>query len=203
MSPSQTAQFAQIDNFLTPGEHSNLLKYVLDRQSDFVPTSTSTGDLDYRKSWILYHFEDYQTWMLQKVSAVIPHLLNYWNIKPFPIAQIEIQLTAHNDSNYYKVHNDNGSPDAATRTISYVYYFNREPTQFSGGTLRIYDMNVANGHYVQAESYQEIQPLNNRIVFFPSHYLHEVLPISCPSGDFADSRFTLNGWIRREAAEYV
>jgi SM-20-related protein len=203
MPPHHTAQFAQIDNFLTLEERSGLLKYVLDREKDFEPTSTSTGDFDYRKSWILYHFEDYQNWMLQRVSAVIPHLLSYWNVKPFPISQIEIQLTAHNDGNYYKIHNDNGSPDAATRTISYVYYFNREPTNFAGGTLRIYDMNVENGQYVQAETYQEIQPLNNRIVFFPSHYLHEVKPVICPSRDFADSRFTLNGWIRREAAAYV
>ncbi|MBE9012911.1 2OG-Fe(II) oxygenase, partial [Pseudanabaenaceae cyanobacterium LEGE 13415] len=47
------------------------------------------------------------------------------------------------------------------------------------------------------ESYQEIQPINNSIIFFPSHFLHEVLPVSCPSRQFADSRFTLNGWIRR------
>lgn len=203
MSPAQTAQFAQIDNFLSDRDRLNLLKYVLDRENDFVSTSTSTGELDYRKSWILYHFEEYQNWMVQKVATVIPHLLNDWNVKPFPISQIEIQLTAHNDGNYYRIHNDNGSPDAATRTISYVYYFNREPTSFSGGALRIYDMNVENGQYVQAESYQEIQPFNNRIVFFPSHYLHEVLPVACPSRDFANSRFTLNGWIRRESAESV
>lgn len=141
--------------------------------------------------------------MVQKVAAVIPHLLQNWNVKPFAITQIEVQLTAHNDGHYYKVHNDNGSPDAATRAISYVYYFNREPTQFSGGALRIYDMNVENSHYIQAGSYQEIQPLNNRIVFFPSHSLHEVLPVACPGRNFADSRFTLNGWIRREAAESV
>lgn len=199
----QTVQFAQIDNFLADEERLNLLNYVLDRETDFVSTSTSTGAQDYRKSWILYHFEAYQSWMVQKVAAVIPNLLKSWNINPFPISQIEIQLTAHNDGNYYKIHNDNGSPDAATRTISYVYYFHRQPTNFSGGALRLYGLSVENGQYVQAEPYQDIQPLNNRIVFFPSHYLHEVLPVTCPSRRFGDSRFTLNGWIRREAAESV
>jgi SM-20-related protein len=35
------------------------------------------------------------------------------------------------------------------------------------------------------------------LVVFPSRYLHEVLPVSCPSQTFADSRFTINGWVRR------
>lgn len=203
MSFDQPAQFLQIDHFLANEDRLNLLEYVLDREADFVPTSTATGDLDYRKSWILYHFEAYENWMIQKITPFLPRLFDAWKIEPFAISQIEIQLTAHNNGHYYKIHNDNGSPDAATRTISYVYYFNREPTNFSGGALRLYDMRIENGHYVQAETYRDIQPVNNRIVFFPSHCLHEVLPISCRSRNFADSRFTLNGWVRREATEYV
>jgi SM-20-related protein len=34
-------------------------------------------------------------------------------------------------------------------------------------------------------------------VLFPSQYLHEVLPVRCPSHQFVDSRFTLNGWVRQ------
>jgi Rps23 Pro-64 3,4-dihydroxylase Tpa1-like proline 4-hydroxylase len=39
--------------------------------------------------------------------------------------------------------------------------------------------------------------MQNQIVFFPSETLHEVLPVECPSGEFADSRFTVNGWLHR------
>ncbi len=202
MSFYQLAQFVQIQDFLSAKDHSHLLNYVFDRENQFVSTSTSTGAIDYRQSNILYYFEEYESWMTQKVKSFIPQLLENWEIQPFSISQIEIQLTAHNDGNYYKIHNDNGSEDAADRIISYVYYFNREPKKFSGGALRIYDLNLENGFYVQAESYQDIQPINNSIVFFPSHFLHEVLPVTCRSRQFADSRFTLNGWIRREASHY-
>lgn len=197
MSFFQPAQFIQIQNVLSSRNQLNLLKYVLDRQNHFVPTSTSTGEFDYRQSTILYYTEEYEHWIVDKVKFFLSKLLEDWQIEPFPISQIEVQLTAHNDGNYYKVHNDNGSDDAADRLISYVYYFNREPKNFSGGALRIYDLNIENGLYLQAESYQEIQPINNSIVFFPSHFLHEVLPVICPSRQFADSRFTLNGWVRR------
>ena len=194
----QSAQFVQIPDFLAPKDRLDLLNYVLDRENQFVSTSTSTGAIDYRKSSILYYFEEYEDWIIQKVKSVIPQLLENWNIQPFSISQIEIQLTAHNDGNYYKVHNDNGSVDAADRMISYVYYFNQKPKSFSDGALRIYDLNLENGFYVQAESYRDVEPLDNSIVFFPSHFLHEVLPVVCRSRLFADSRFTLNGWIRRD-----
>ncbi|GAP97036.1 2OG-Fe(II) oxygenase [Leptolyngbya sp. NIES-2104] len=197
MSIYQPAQFVQIQNVLSSRDQLNLLNYVLDRENHFVSTSTSTGEIDYRQSTILYYSEEYEHWIIDKVRSFLPKLLEEWQIVPFSISQIEAQLTAHNDGNYYRIHNDNGSEDAADRTISYVYYFNREPKNYSGGALRIYDLNIENGLYLQAESYQEIQPLNNSIVFFPSHFLHEVLPVICPSRHFADSRFTLNGWIRR------
>lgn len=195
----QPAQFTQIQDFLPLEDRLNLLRYVLDRENRFVTTSTSTGAIDYRQSRILHYFEEYEDWMIQKVRAVVPSLLSKWKMQPFSISRIEIQLTAHNDGNYYKIHNDNGSEDASNRIISYVYYFNREPKNFSGGALRIYDVNLENGYYIQAKSYQEIEPVNNSIVFFPSHLLHEVLPVTCRSRNFADSRFTLNGWIRSES----
>jgi Rps23 Pro-64 3,4-dihydroxylase Tpa1-like proline 4-hydroxylase len=42
-----------------------------------------------------------------------------------------------------------------------------------------------------------LTPPQNSIVFFPSSYLHEVMPVSCPSRAFADSRLTVNGWLHR------
>jgi Rps23 Pro-64 3,4-dihydroxylase Tpa1-like proline 4-hydroxylase len=116
---------------------------------------------------------------------------------PFVVSQIEAQLTAHNDGQFYKVHNDNGSQDTATRELTYVYYFYQDPKPFTGGELVIYDSKVQNNYYVQAESYKMVEPRNNSIVFFLSRYMHEVLPIRCPSQEFVNSRFTINGWIRR------
>ncbi|MBD2083317.1 2OG-Fe(II) oxygenase [Leptolyngbya sp. FACHB-17] len=203
MSCYQPAQFIQLHDFLSLEDRTNLLNYVLAREDQFAATTTSTGAIDYRQSSILYYFKEYENWMVEKVKLIIPSLIEAWNIQAFSISQIEIQLTAHNDGNYYKIHNDNGSEEAANRIISYVYYFHREPKSFFGGALRIYDLNLESSSYIQADSYQDIEPINNSIVFFPSHFLHEVLPVTCRSRRFADSRFTLNGWIRRETSHNV
>ena len=78
-----------------------------------------------------------------------------------------------------------------------MYFFHQEPRQFEGGELRIHDACLERGSYQSQGSYQKIVPQQNQIVFFPCELLHEITPVKWPSGLFADSRFTLNGWLRR------
>lgn len=191
------SDYVQFENFLSPIDHAWLLEYVLQRQSDFVSTRTSTGAENYRESVVLYHFPEFADLVRKRIQALFPDIIATLGLPDFAIDQIEAQLTAHNDGNFYKVHNDNGSPDTATRELTYVYYFYREPKAFSGGELVIYDSKIQNNYYVRADTYKQVEPRNNSIVFFMSRYMHEVLPIQCPSRAFADSRFTINGWIRR------
>jgi Rps23 Pro-64 3,4-dihydroxylase Tpa1-like proline 4-hydroxylase len=193
---SLTANYAQIDNFLTPEEHSKLLAYVLEQESVFVPATTTTGELNYRKALILHSFPEFSNLIETRIQTFFPEILSKLDLLSFSIANIESQLTAHNDGNYYKIHNDNGSPETNTRVLTYVYYFNQEPKAFSGGELQIYDSKIENNYYVAAESFQTVEPRNNSIVFFLSRHFHEVLPVNCPSQNFAHSRFTINGWIQ-------
>lgn len=189
--------YAQIDHFLTPSEHSELLTYVARREVYFESTMTSTEDPDYRRSKTLYYFPCFNALVCDRIQTRLPEVMSRLTIEPFPISQIEAQLTAHGDGDYYKIHNDNGSSDTATREVTYVYYFYREPKPFSGGELILYDSRVENGFYVQAESFHRIEPRNNSVIFFLSRCLHEVRPVRCSSRAFIDSRFTINGWVRR------
>ncbi|MBE9131320.1 2OG-Fe(II) oxygenase [Tychonema sp. LEGE 07196] len=191
------SRYAQIDNFLTPAEKNKLIKYVLAKESEFVSTSTSTNAEDYRRSMVLHSFPEFSTLMVNRIKGILPDVLRKLNIPSFPLGDIESQLTTHNDNNFYKLHNDSGSPDTASRFFTYVYYFYREPKAFSGGELLIYDSKVENNFYVAADTFRTVEPRNNSIVFFLSRYMHEVLTVSCPSKAFADSRFTINGWVRK------
>lgn len=191
------SNYVQLDNFLTPDELQRLVQYTLEREAEFVSTTTSTGNVDYRKSVVLHSFPEFSELISQHIQEAASDVRSKLGLPQFPISQIEAQLTGHNDGNYYKVHNDNGSADTATRELTYVYYFYREPKAFAGGELIIYDSKIENNYFVKADSFHTIEPRNNSIVFFASRYMHEVLPIHCPSRQFADSRFTINGWIRR------
>ncbi|NEQ73778.1 MAG: proline hydroxylase [Okeania sp. SIO2C9] len=191
------SRYLLIENFLTQSENQQLFNYVLQRQSDFVPTTTSTKAENYRRSLVLHSFPKFRELIVNRIKEVLPDALKKLNIPEFSIAEIESQLTAHNDNNFYKIHNDNGSPDTATRVFTYVYYFYQEPKAFTGGDLIIYDSQIKGKYYVKADTFKTIEPKNNSIIFFLSRYMHEVLSVSCPSKAFSDSRFTINGWIRR------
>ncbi|NJN60199.1 MAG: hydroxylase [Coleofasciculaceae cyanobacterium RL_1_1] len=189
--------YLQIDDFLSPEENQQILQIAIDRQSDFVPTSTSTNADNYRASYVLYpsFFTDFYYLVSSRLRAMQSEVVQALNLPEFSIDELEMQLTAHGDGNFYKVHND-ADGEVIKRTLTYVYYFNREPKPFRGGNLRMYETNYVNG-WVAKPEYQDIEPINNRIVLFDSRCMHEVLPIKSDSDVFADSRFTLNGWLRR------
>ncbi|MGA9381687.1 MAG: 2OG-Fe(II) oxygenase [Phormidium sp.] len=196
-----TSPFVQIDNFLSETEKSQLISYSLEKQSAFVDTAPLTNTSyhpDHRKSLVLYEFPEINEIFLGRLIKAIPFVLSKLGMELFPISRIEVQLTAHNDNNYFRLHNDNGTPETASRELTYSYYFYREPKPFSGGELLIYNRQILNPSHYPSDNFQTIVPRNNSIVFFPSICYHEVLPVTCVSQAFADSRFTINGWVRRE-----
>lgn len=183
------------ENFLTPKENRALYDYALRKKAQFKPTETSTGTANYRQSLILPSFPEFAPLFTERIGHLVPEVLRLMGMQPFPMGTIEAQLTAHNDGNFYKMHNDNGSADTASREFTYVYYFCREPKPFTGGELKIYDTRVRDGYYVNAETWNLFEPNNNNIVFFLARYLHEVMPVHVASRSFMDSRFTVNGWV--------
>ncbi|MDR4492885.1 MAG: 2OG-Fe(II) oxygenase [Nitrospirales bacterium] len=197
----------QIDDFLSPSETVRLLTFTLDQESSWqastVSNATSTvsrQDPDYRKSVVLKSFQnsEFANLMVNRVRAHLPDILREWDVPSYSVKEIEAQLTASNDGDFFKIHKDNGSRERKARELTYVYYFYREPKPFIGGELVIYDGKIENNCYIKADSYRVIEPRHNSVVFFPSGCWHEVLPIRCPSQAFADSRFTINGWVQRQ-----
>lgn len=196
LSPTQ---IIQIENFLSLGEYQEILEIALSHTSDFVETSTTTRAADHRRSSALYatFFPQFYNLLRQKILNTVPSVLESLNLSPFTISQVEMQLTAHNDGCYYRVHNDSGDTPTETRVLTYVYYFYREPKGFSGGELKLYETELNGKFAKKRDRSHTIEPHNNSIVFFNSRCMHEVMPVSCPSRKFEDSRFTLNGWLRR------
>lgn len=187
------------DGFLTRDENAALLRHALTRQSDFKRSGTTTGVEGYRISRVLFALPQFQALIRSRVARMLPEVVRRFRGREFKPGRIEVQLTAHNDGHFYKIHSDNGSPTTAGRVLTYVYYFCHEPRRFRGGELRIYESVARNGQWRPGRTCYEIAPHNNRIVFFPARYLHEVLPVVCPSRRFEDGRFTINGWIHRAA----
>jgi Rps23 Pro-64 3,4-dihydroxylase Tpa1-like proline 4-hydroxylase len=188
-----------LDEFLAPQELEELVSYALQQETEFqnsavVSPSGDPGTLDYthRRSRVLMDLGKHEQIILERIRGVLPGVLEQLGVEEFSITNVEAQITASNDGDFFGAHCDDSQEIIASRRITFVYFFQREPRPFEGGELRLYDSSGSDTH---AESYQKIVPQANQIVFFPCSVLHEITAVECPSRAFADSRFTLNGWL--------
>jgi Rps23 Pro-64 3,4-dihydroxylase Tpa1-like proline 4-hydroxylase len=192
---------AILDEFLVASELRGLLDYLLGRTAEFRNTEVigrnGSGVLDpaTRRSRVLYDLGPFHALFAQRLATVFPYVLMRLGQPAFQVSQIEIQLTATNDGEFFRIHSDNDAESVRGRQVTFVYFFHREPLGFDGGQLRILDTALTDdGRTVATGPYRLVYPQQNQVVFFQSWCRHEILPVACPSREFADSRFTVNGW---------
>jgi SM-20-related protein len=198
------ARCVVLDEFLAPQELEELVGYALQREAEFqsselVSPSGEPGmiDYDHRRSRVLMDLGKHEEIILDRIRGVLPRVLDQLGIEPFPVTQVEAQITASNDGDFFRAHSDDSEEIIASRRITFVYFFHGEPRQFEGGELRLHDSRGKGERQVNSGSYQSVVPQQNQIVFFPCSLLHEITPVECRSRAFADSRFTLNGWLHK------
>ncbi len=176
----------QYCNFLNFRENEELFDFVTNTALEFEKAGVTTNREDWRHAKVVFQDERLNRFRLilkKQITAKYQEVCNLLKITPLTDYGVDIQLTYHNDGDFFKLHTDVGK-ETENRSLTFVYYFNKEPKQFDGGELVIY-----------SEPSNSISPQNNMIVFFKPDMYHEVTPITCPSQAFEDSRFTLNGWV--------
>jgi len=191
-----------LENFLTQVENQELLDYVLGHEAEFSAATiiergseTPVVNERVRRSKTLDRLERFESILSEQIKAYLVEVLRRLDYAPFPIGRIELQVTAGEDGDYFRMHHD--SDEKSTREITFVYFFYREPRRFSGGELRVFETKMVDGRQIQTDQQRTLVPRQNVAVFFPSRHEHEVLPVRVPTKSFADSRFTITGWIHR------
>jgi Rps23 Pro-64 3,4-dihydroxylase Tpa1-like proline 4-hydroxylase len=189
-----------IEEFLAPAEIAALTEFALANESRFHSSlvvrpgaEDGTVDVRSRKSRVLDDLGTHAALFRHRVARVLPYVLERFGLEPVPPRVIDVQMTASGDGDFFRLHSDNGGQHRSRR-LSYVYFFHAEPPGFEGGGLRLHQAGEAQRSRGKSRA-RTVAPRQNQIVFFPSHVLHEIMPVSVPSRKFADSRFTLNGWI--------
>lgn len=195
------ASWVALEEFLVWQELHRLWEYVKAHEPSFLGSKVVSHPdpkyLEHRRSRVLLDAGPFHSLVEQRIKYYFSHVAKGLCQGPFPISQVESQITASNDGDYFKIHNDSTNANAPFRVISYVYFFYSEPKAFQGGELALYDSRIENGVAVPTKLRTRITPEQNTMVLFPSACPHEILPVSCPSGRFPDSRFTINGWLHR------
>ena len=176
------------------GDRANraLHELALTKNGHFTASKTSPSKdyPDWRKSTVIYdnQLAGIKARIEAEIRARLPQVLTTLRLPRFDIDIFEIQLTSHNDGEYYHWHTDNGTPLTASRVVTFVYYFHGRPKGFTGGELVLF---ASDGQPMT------IEPVNDSMVLFSSRTKHEVKPVVCSSRRFEDGRFTINGWVRR------
>jgi SM-20-related protein len=200
-SDVEPVPYIRIPDFLSEKENRAVLDYAVRKEPDYETSQVETGVKDYRQSRVLMRLDDLDVDFNERIREIVSDALNHFQI-PVPAEfKLDTQLSTHNDGGYFLIHSDNASLRTASRVLTYVYYFHRQPIAFKGGQLRLYDSRIEFGRRNLAHSFITLEPENNMLLLFPSRVMHEVLPTYCSSGDFADGRFTLNGWVRSKHSQ--
>lgn len=161
---------------------------AMEQRQSFVEASVTTNEPNFRRSQVLWrnHYPELDAQFTARLMASLPHIRSVLPVPESPT--IELQMTAHNDGEYFKRHTDNGGPETCHRLVTFVYYYTlRDAQGFHGGELIL---EADDGCF-------RIDPRHNCIIMFPAGWWHEVQPVSVPSGQWEDARFTLNGWFLR------
>lgn len=161
---------------------------TLRNRDAFVESTVTTNEADYRKSHVLWHvnYQDLYDRFIAHLKSFLPYFLADFPILPDE-PEIELQITAHADGDYFKRHTDNGCELTNQRLVTFVYYYTLDDQQrFTDGELIL---ETPKGIFT-------IPPKHNTIVLFPSNWWHEVRPVFIPSMAWEDSRMSINGWFR-------
>lgn len=202
----QPAPYRRIEGFMGDETVTRLLAHTVAREKDFQLTGVQGREggkinPEIRISRVLRDFGDLKGEMQTRFTTVIDFAIKELGMSAIDLGRLELEIVAHGDGAFYGKHIDTMTqyPDAkSVRALTAVYYFHRLPKGFSGGELRLHSIAETEA----GKNFVDIAPERDSLVLFPSWAPHEVRPISCPSGDFLDSRFAINCWYhnRRKTA---
>jgi SM-20-related protein len=185
---------------LEPSLCDSLLTHAIGERARSQPGKVAGGSSghalvapDVRKVMAVHGSSEITAAFARLVDGWLPGVRASLGMRPAGRGDIEVSMVAYGDGDHYVRHIDTYTGTAASgppREITFVGYFFREPRGFTGGALRLFD--------IHGREHVDIEPTSGLVTAFPSWLPHEVLPVSCPTGAFADSRFAVNIWVLKK-----
>lgn len=187
------------ENFFGPALVNQLLEHVVANQTLFESSTVGLNagriDQDIRISSILRDFGALKKEIKERFNAVFSEAIEQLRMPNFELYGTEREIVAHGNGAFYNRHIDTftGSGEFSVRALTAVYYFHAQPKKFQGGEIRLLPLRNSE----LDSTYLDIEPINDRLLLFPSWVPHQVMPVVSESVDFKDSRFAINCWYHK------
>lgn len=192
--PNFSAPVLCIDNFLTPMEAHLLFQEwnsLLYKKATIFDEGQQKVVKNFRDNDVSDLRQNSTTMILIKSKIWNEECKALWH-KDYTIFDIinystyqEGMLSRYGNGAFYNKHQDTRWDRMTYRLVTLVYYLCKEPKQFGGGSLILWD----------GSNTLSIEPRFNRAVLFPCFVLHEVEKVTMESESWEDARFSLNFWI--------
>ena len=193
-----------IDDFLAEDDAQRLLQECIDLKKIYMPARVFDGpnatkiDPKYRKNEVVYLDDVFRSaperseiLSIMKAKIWTDECRKLWH-EGYYIFDIinystwqEAVISRYGNFDFYKRHQDTRRDHITYRLVTLVYYVNRIPEQFTGGSLILWE----------GDESLTIEPKHNRAVVFPSFTFHEVENVHMTSEKWEDGRFSLNYWM--------
>jgi Rps23 Pro-64 3,4-dihydroxylase Tpa1-like proline 4-hydroxylase len=113
-------------------------------------------------------------------------ILKSLRIRPFRYGGTNCNCVVFQDGDFFEKHHDLIPYAILPRHYTWVYYYHKEPRGFSGGNLLFFK---------EERLVEEVSPSAGTLLVFAADIAHAVSTVRVPSGDFADGRFTITGFV--------
>jgi predicted 2-oxoglutarate/Fe(II)-dependent dioxygenase YbiX len=193
-----------VDDFLLEEDAKRVLQECIDLKKIYMPAKVFDGpnatriDQKYRKNEVVYlddvfrgspERSDILSIVKKKIWTEECRKLWHEGDYIFDIINYstwqEAVISRYGDCDFYKRHQDTRRDYITYRLVTLVYYVNRIPEQFKGGSLILW----------HGDESIRIEPKHNRAIVFPSFTFHEVENVRMSSEKWEDGRFSLNYWM--------
>ena len=188
------------DAFLPAAARDAMYEHVCGDGASYAPSKVYGADIEgrideaHRKSMIALDDPWIRERILPALDGPVRAARRFYRIDDVPLERAEIQVTASGAGDFFATHCDDGSARHYARMLTFVYYLHRHPRAFTGGDLAVFDSQLEGGVFRPASSRITIEPVDNRLIVFPSDRYHAVGLIEGDTPTIGDRRITVNGW---------
>ncbi len=173
----------------------SVLKRFIELSDKFSPSSVTNGNaptvnIVYRNSMSLRddpYLDELAGKILLKIKNALPHILEELNLPNFEWGDVDYSCVSFQDGCFFIRHRDRINAAIGRRMLTWVYYLNTEPRQFTGGDLVIYSNS--------GEPVDRVEAQPGLLIVFRSDTLHEVEEVKMADSNFAGSRLAVTGFI--------